>query len=282
MIPAVGQTSDRKSTPELKLLQRGKFRIFYQTEGQHAVIPTDTNSNGIPDQVEDILIQTETARDIFVELMGFQDPLLSERYRGAKFVDIRLRSKESLRSNGLAFDELSKKADGQVLRFDVATSINASKNPTPAHEYFHLIQYSMTYFKNGWYMEGTARWSEKSVTAGGLGKVQKLPSWPLSADAANELYGRKYDASIYFWNPLVKDLDKSGEIPSSVMKDAELTGWKFVRSVFEELGRSDDIAFRELGFDKWSEANQRSPLNNAYIMRAVEKVLAENREQKSP
>jgi hypothetical protein len=288
---AVAQSGPRTGPSGQKIAQRGKFRVFYQLEGRHAVNPMDANTNGIPDRVEDILTQTEAARTIFVDLLGFQDPLQSDRYQGAEYVDIHIRSKKAIKSNGLAFDELTRKPEGPVLRFDVANSVNAATNPTPAHEYFHLIQYGMTFFKNPWYLEGTARWSEKPFKSGGPGQLRKLASWPLSTDSASELYRRSYDASIHFWNPLAADLDKTRKLPDSpildrlatqsyidgspVMRDADFTGWRFIRSLLTELGRRDDAALQELEHDTWSEANQRSPRNNPYIMRAVEKVAAE-------
>jgi hypothetical protein len=38
------------------------------------------------------------------------------------------------------------------------------------------------------------------------------------------------------------------------------------------LGEADNLAFNELGYDHWSEANQRSPRNDAYIFRTVMSV----------
>jgi hypothetical protein len=58
-----------------------------------------------------------------------------------------------------------------------------------------------------------------------------------------------------------------------VLKDLRLTGWKFIRDVLEGLAKADDVAFRELGYDRWSEENQRSPKNNAYILGVVEEAM---------
>ena len=59
-----------------------------------------------------------------------------------------------------------------------------------------------------------------------------------------------------------------------VMKDMKLRGWRFVRDVLLELGEEDDVAYREQGYARWSEAHQFSPQNDAYILRAVERVAA--------
>jgi len=65
---------------ELKIHREGRIRVVYQTEGLDAVRLDDRNKNGIPDQVEDVLTQTVAARLLFVELLGFPDPLKTERF----------------------------------------------------------------------------------------------------------------------------------------------------------------------------------------------------------
>lgn len=276
--------------------QDGKIRVFYQLEGQHAVDQADVNKNGVPDQVEDVLTQIVAARTMFVEVLGFPDPLTTERFRTASFIDVSFRHKDVLKSNGVAYDELqryNKPGDPKgtlSISFTVATSVKAATNLTPAHEFFHLIQNSTTYFKNKWLAEGTARWSEKALGAGGLGPAKILSAWPLPEEQAAAVFAMSYEASDQFWNPLAAKADVKGVIPESpalahvqalrytdgtpVLKDLNLTGWKFMRDVLQALDQADDIAFRELGYERWSEENQRSPKNNAYIMRCVQEVLA--------
>jgi hypothetical protein len=275
--------------------QAGRIRIFYHTEGKHAVDVADTNGNHIPDQVEDVLTQTQAAQTMWVEVLGFPDPFQTERFRSAKFLDIHFRHKDLLKSNGVTYDELQHfnrpgdPKDTISLCFNVATSVKAPANLTPAHEFFHVIQNSVTYFKNSWFTEGTARWSERALGTGDLGPARDLPSWPLTRDKAAAVFEMKYDASENFWNPLCAKLDTDGAIRSSpalqrleamhytdgspVLKDLRLTGWKFIREVLEGLDKADDVGFRELGYDRWSEENQRSPKNNAFILGVVEEVM---------
>ncbi len=272
------------------------IRIFYQTEGQHAVDAADVNQNGVPDQVEDVMTQVRAARKMWVEVLGFPEPLKTERFREARFIDISFRHKDVLKMNGTAYDELQRyKKPGdppgtRSIAFTVATSVKAPANLTPAHEFFHLIQYSTTYFKNRWFLEGTARWSERALGTGDLGPARVLSQWPLSDEQKKAVTAMAYDASEHLWNPLAARMDKEGVIPDSpvlkqlqtmtyidgtpVLKDLKLTGWRFIRDVILELGRIDDIAFRELGYDRWSEENQRSPKNEAYLFRVIENVVA--------
>ena len=281
---------------EDRVHQQGKIRVFYQTVGEHAVERDDRNQNGIPDQVENVLSQTVAAQLLFVETLGFPDPFQQERFRAASFLDIHIRHKNKLKSNGLAFDELqrfNKLGDptGTVsIAFSVASSVKAESNLTPAHEFFHLIQYSTTYFKNNWFAEGTARWSEAGLGVDNLGPVREFVAWPLPKEQSSALFKMSYEASEHFWNPLAAKSDSKGLIPDSpalkllqsmrysdgtaVLKDLRFTGWAFIRAVVIELGKIDDLAFRESGYTEWSEANQFSSKNNSTILRAVEAVVS--------
>jgi hypothetical protein len=278
-----------------QVYQQGNVRIHYHTEGQHAVDAADTDRNGILDQLEDIMTQTVAARVLFVEVLEFPDPFTTERFKKAAFLDIHLRHKDVLKTNGVAFDELQRfnkpndPEDTLSICFNVATSVKATANQTPAHEYFHLIQNGVTFFKNRWFTEGTARWAERALGAGGLGPARKLHYWPLPAAQMTEVSTMTYDASEHFWNPLAARLDKLGALPempamkrlramkytdgSAVLKDSELNGWEFIREVLIELGRVDDEAFRALGYDRWSEEMQRSARNDPFIFSAVHDVV---------
>lgn len=281
--------------------QQGRVRVFYDTEGQHAVDPGDRNGDQVPDQVEDILTQTLAAQTLFVEVLQFPDPFQTERFREARFLDIHLRHRDVLKSNGVAYDELQRfkrpqDPEGTLsLCFNVATSVRANANLTPAHEFFHIVQNSITYFKNSWFTEGTARWSESGLELGALGAVVPLPAWPLSDEQAAGIFTASYEASQRFWNPLAARVDPQEALPASpalsrlqamtyadgtpVLKDLRFTAWSFIREVLLELGRIDDTAFRDLGYDRWSEENQRSPKNNAFILDAVTRVVGKREEK---
>jgi hypothetical protein len=290
LVAAETGTTKEKQTPE-QWYQVGKIRVFYRTEGVHAVNAADVNHNGVPDQVEDIATQTKAAYLLFVETLGFPDPFETERYRGAAFLDITVRSKEVLGSSGKAYDELQRfnrpgdPANTARLSFSVATTVQPASNLTPSHEFFHLIQYSVTYFKNRWFTEGTARWSERSLGLGALGPVRHNGDLPLSGTRRYALFGMAYEASEYFWNPLLLKEDPEDAIPESkvsaelrqltyvdgskVLKDLQFTGWRLMRVVLREMDKADDVAFREQKFERWSEENQKAEGNNTYILQAV-------------
>lgn len=301
-LPAAAQVPESKKPAE-HLHQSGKFRVFYETEGKNAVELADANQNRVPDQVEDVLTQARGAWMLLVDTLEFPDPFKTERFREASFLDIRFRHRDVLGSSGKAYDELQRSRRAydppgtRTLSFNVATSVHAATNLTPAHELFHIIQYSTTYFKNRWFTEGTARWSEKALGTGGLGPVRYRGPWPLAEKERTELFETTYDASGRFWNALAIEDDPEGAIPESavsselkeltyvngekVLKDLRLNGWRLMREVLNGLNKADDIAFRELGYDRWSEANQTSPKNSPFILKTVMEIVEARKTKKS-
>jgi hypothetical protein len=295
-VAGYGQTSTLPGVVQ-KVHQSGPIRVFYYTAGQHAVDLTDRNTNGIPDQVEDVLTQTLAAQTLFVDVLGFPDPFKTEQFRAARFLDIHFRHKDLLKNNGVAYDELQRyKRPGDApgtlsLCFNVATSVKPASSLTPAHEYFHLIEYGLTRFKRRWLTEGMARWSEGALGAGGLGRVREPVSLPLAPEKRAALVAMSYEASEHFWNPLASRTDPSGLLPhgpqfqelqamtyvdgTQVLKDDRLSGWRFMRAVLLELEKADQQAYARLGYTEWSEVNQNSPKNDPFILEAVMRVLAE-------
>lgn len=277
---------------------QGRMRFFYTTSGQHAVDQTDANANGVPDQVEDMATQAQAAWLLLIDGLGFPDPFQGERFREAKFLDVHLINKEVLKSNGVAYDEIQRfnKAGDPPgtgsLSFNVATSVFAPRNLTPAHELFHIIQNGACFFKNPWYTEGTARWSEKALGLGGAGAGLQ-GRWPPADTLWAKLDGMSYDAAAQFWDPMAKHVDAQGELPEDrvpqavrtmtyvngepVLKDLKLHGWEVIRDILIELGAADAQAARERRLDKWSEKEQRSPENTPYIRQVIESVLSKQK-----
>ncbi len=279
-----------------KVLVKDRIRVFYDTQGVHAVTVADANQNGVPDQVEDIATQTTSAWMLLIDGLGFPDPFKGERFEKAAFLDVNLLSKDALKSNGITYDEMQRfnrpadPAGTLSLCFDVATPVHADTNLTPAHELFHVIQNGVTYFKNRWYSEGTARWSEAALGPGpaGSGKMGLRGSWPPDDARLKAIFEMSYDAAPQFWEPMAMALDKQGKIPAQrlpaalndmryvngdpVLKDLDLSGWEIIRDVLVELGKVDDVAFKELSLQRWSEEAQKSPANLPYIYKAVTEV----------
>jgi hypothetical protein len=223
--------------------------------------------------------------------LGFVDPFTAERYRDVAWLDIHLLPRSLLGSNGMTYDELQSfqrpgdPAGTLSLCFDVATQVHAERNLTPAHEVFHLIQNSATYFKNRWYTEGTARWSERGLGVGGNALANTSSVWPPAADDLPSLFLTSYEAADRYWRPLLEQTDPHGWLPleaipseirsaryvngESVLKDFELTGWKFIRDVLAALAVADDEAFASRELSRWTEAEQRSTANDMIIHQTI-------------
>ena len=141
----------------------------------------------------------------------------SERYQKAEYLDINLLEKKTLGLSGSAYDGLQRfrreidNDETRAICFDVGTNVIPNKNPTPTHEYFHLIQYSMTYFKPRWYLEGMARWSAHAVIKDGIGKRKYNGPWPHDQKGQNELFNMTYDTQYHLWNPLARRIDRRGK-----------------------------------------------------------------------
>lgn len=276
-----------------------RIRVFYETDGAAAVKPADLDQNGVPDQVDDIARQVWATHDLFCGSLGFVDPFKCERYPNIKWIEVHIRDRDSLKDrSGVAYSNYSKaqalpggESTGRVLKMSIASDLNAMKNITPSHEMFHLIQYSTTHFKNAWFLEGLARWSEHALDRKGLGEFKYSPRgpWPQKRSNLPQLYGMKYDAEFVLWNPIARATDRKGLLTkmqvsdrlrilrysdgSPVLKDTELIGWPVIQDVLEKLAEADDVAFRELGYEDWTEVNMRSTGNDEYIYKAVMDTL---------
>jgi hypothetical protein len=270
----------------------GPIRIFYIKEGKDAVPLDDVDRTGVPDRVEDIAKQIWAAHHLFCDVLKFPDPLGCERYKKVNCIQASLRDLGG--GNGLAFDESQRarqipegKPTDRAIVMALNCKLDPIKNITPAHETFHLVQYGATYFKNSWFLEGMARWSEHALAREGLGHVKYSPvgPWPQKLQHLQQLSKMKYDAEHVLWNPVAARTDRDGLLSNKllgtkltslrysdrtpVLRDRTLQGPEIMRDIVIELGKLDDVAFEELKYDRWSEENQRAEENNPYIYKAV-------------
>ncbi len=247
------------------------FRVFYTLKGRDALPQkrqVDLDKNGIPDFIDKVggrLLETDQT---FTDDVGLTPPLKNKRYRGKAFyIDINVLrfSKEGKGpKNGIAYDgivkfnrELSEQTTTRVLAIDLSSSVRLQSNSIE-HELFHIYQNGYTYFKNRWYTEGTARWSEL-INDGKLGKSGELPK---TLGDKHELYNKSYDAK-GFWNALIHRVDKKSK------------GKVFIRHLLEQLDRLDNLAAINRGISpvKWKESEQRSSENSDYIWLAIINAL---------
>lgn len=271
--------------------QQGIVYVIYDETGDKAVKNTaDKNSNGVPDVIEDIATQLNAAREVFKDVYHFPDPLDSARFKGVTSIEIDIDTKESMKVNGKAYSGVRKKSkhdpNESAIHIKVANTVDPRKNPTSTHEYFHLIQYGATYFRNGWFLEGMARWSEDAVS-----QIKKYPGGteiPVtlnSTAAQNKIYQVKYTAASMLWYPLAVNMGDKDTIPSNVVNkykyvdgspvfhDNIIYGANVMRDVIKAMqSREEKAAAQFGGMAKWHKDGQRAEQNNQFIMDSVKEV----------
>jgi len=281
--------SDRESLDHV--LIKDKFRVFYTLQGRHQLPSSkreDSNLDGTPDYIEELATRLIISDYIFKDIFKFRHPLDSPRYKDkAKFIDVHILTSKNKGSAGDAiiyfnyqyFPGLSE----SVITMRLSNTLNIN-NMTPTHELFHLYQNGYTMFKNRWYTEGMARWSEHLFKKG-VGKRKPLPRDLFELETVlNKTYG-----SSTFWHQLAYLFDEnkgSFELPVtadkqvkklflSIVKDNSIYGYSFIRRFLEELDFMDDFASYDYEVEnyKWKEKLQKSPLNNRYILCGLKNTL---------
>lgn len=272
-----------------KLYTLGEFRIFYTLQGENALPKEnqiDLNNNNIPDYIENITQRLKVTHDVFTKLLGFKDPLKSKRYQETKFVDIHvLKSENSSAGDAIVtFDYKYFKSNEKVVSMKIRNDLDKD-TMTPSHEYFHLLQNSYTMFKNRWYTEGTARWSEKVFEKGTGERDNKLPS---AINELEELFTKTYDTK-GFWRKLAYECDTNNgifkntlnlktNVPNypNLIEDNRINGYEFMRVFLENLDIQDNIASKKRGLNEfdWDEKEQiKNEENNVYILIALKNTL---------
>ncbi|QDU50466.1 hypothetical protein Pan110_28170 [Gimesia panareensis] len=293
-------TAQQNKKTELKEHYVFEFvRVFYVKEGTGAVSPIDVNKNGVPDQVENVAKQVWAAHQLFCRALEFPDPFESERYKGVNCIQVSIRDRKEMGGlNGIAFSSeqrARKIPEGtpkdRCIVMAISSQLDPTKNVTPTHETFHLIQYGATNFKNAWFLEGMARWAEHATGKEGIGEIKYSPKgpWPQIPAHLAQLPKMGSKSEHVLWNPIAACTDRDGFLSGKmlgkklaslsyadgtpVLRDRFLQGGKVMRDIIIELSKMDDIAFKDLKLEKWTEENRRALENNPYIYKAVMDAL---------
>lgn len=256
----------------------GKFKIFYSLAGKNKLPEKnkiDSNNNGIPDYIESIGTQLNDVSKLFSSA-HYIHPLDNQRYKDkAYFIMV---SVVSMKSYGTAYDGVNRANKKSIERTQPSLAMKISNNlpigsPTPLHEYFHLIQNGYTMFKNRWYTEGTARWSE-SMLKNGIGENKPLPQ---TSDELTTILSQTYKTS-YMWNRLTYLIDDNN-CYLNTKESYPICGTKFMRKFLENLMKYDKRTSQEMKYSTydWKEAKQKSSINNKYILLALADTIRESR-----
>jgi hypothetical protein len=265
MLVNAGEWEDRRNNLDnVKVVNH--FRIFYSLTGRDALPnarQVDKNNNNVPDFIDEIGVKLGQADRFFMHRVKLRPPLMSRRYRGkAKYIDINVLDFSTHKKgskNGVAYDgtpyfdrSIANQISSKVITMDVASTVRFQSNSIE-HELFHLYQNGYTFFKNRWYTEGTARWSEL-IMSKRLGNVDSLPKTTKDKEA---LFNKTYKAN-GFWNKLIEEVDKKS------------TGIRFINVFLNLLDEVDNEVAKVRGLNDtyWKESEQRSKQNNDYIWEA--------------
>ncbi len=262
--------------------EEGEFRIYFTLKGVNKIPPKnqqDRNGNHIPDYVENIARQLQQASTLFINQFGFKHPLQQPRYKNkTDFIDVYIMP---LKSNGVASDVVDRKNRALVIK--LSTNL-IHDTLTPAHEFFHLIQYGYTMFNNRWSLEGQSRWAEYAFRQG-VGARKKLP---VNNKEIGVLLGKAHEASS-FWNQLAYLADKNGgefNFPNPqtyvnsdkpFVQDNKLYGVQLVKKILENYQIFDAkvAEYYRLSRYGWTEKEQKSENNNRFMLQAIQQSLEE-------
>lgn len=275
-IAARGQDLDR-------LLHSGMFEIRYTVVGKNAINnQDDVNRNGVPDDIDDLSRQLDAAYDYYVDVLGLTPPLSQPRYRRADRIEVLV--EKIPQRTGVSFDEAVREA-GQSnceLMIVVSAHLEFRRNPTAAHELFHLFQYGYAMFKVPWYLEGMARWIEAIFTS----ETNMSPHRSSTPLRCEDVLDQSYRASL-FWRSAAQFASprRNASLPRRfrdnhyvngrpVIADGSFSGG-IIRPVLEHLQRASLQVSRDgLSDFDWPEDVQKSHRFDFLMCRSVESGLA--------
>lgn len=299
LVSAASPAQQNKKTPLTEHYVFDYVRVFYAKEGPGAVSPLDVDKNGVPDQVDNVARQVWAAHQLFCRVLEFPDPFKSDRYKGVICIQVSIRDRKQMGgNNGIAFSSAQRarkipegKPTDRCIVMSISSQLDPTKNVTPTHETFHLVQYGATNFKNSWFLEGMARWSEHATGKEGIGEIKYSPNgpWPQIPAHLAQLPELGSKSELVLWNPIAARTDRDGFLSTKmlgdklanlkyadgtpVLRDRFLQGGKIMRDIIIELSKMDDIALKDLKLEKWTEENRRALENNPYIYKAVMDAL---------
>lgn len=277
----------RIGTSDLHFDQRfvmDEFQIRYTNRGPDALADRrDQDRDGTPDAIQDLAAQLVTARDFFEQALHLRSPLRQARYARARAIIVTVRNMP--KGNGMAFDEVTRPGTNApmsdcALSIAVNGALSFDRNPTPAHELFHLYQYGYAFFKRGWYLEGMARWVEHAF-------APTRPTVPVAngRPSCAAIFDTSYQAATY-WRGLAAGRP-AARAPDALMRrhyangrpilNADgLPGGTAIRPMLDALMQASDRLTADAGMIRYAvpEQVQRSAAFDARICAAAEQAVA--------
>ena len=198
----------------------GMFRFHYTTTGSNAVSTADTNSNAVPDYIEQMSDVFNYVVAVELTMNSFTEPPSDDFYSanndngGSGAYDVYVRNAGGgvygyvqpelyANNNGnnehsSGVNEVNAMTSYMVLRHNYSGFGNTELENiqvTAAHEYFHAVQFGYDGWEESWVMEATAVQMEEIVYDDVNDCYQYMSSWfnsphqSLNLDSQNRWYG---------------------------------------------------------------------------------------------
>ena len=266
---ALGRTM-RPEKDTLAISPSGHFYIHYDTTGTEAPDLTDSDSNGVPDYIDEVGIIADSAHHVLVDIMEWEE----EPFDGEGGYDIYIMS-YAAGVYGFNYKDIGNTSYLQIDNDYVGYNSKFDLAPieimriTVGHEYFHGIQwgYEENLGSNAYFYEMTSMWFEDVLIPDGNdyldGWVDDLLDDP-TADFDNT--GSGYELAL-FGHYLSSFLDSKG---IDTAKNSTI-----IREMWERYGSTSSNAFNSVKYvlengynisfiETWTDFMSRNLYNGIY------------------
>ena len=160
---------DRRIAQHNLITPSGHFRVHYDTEGRHAVPPTDDDGNGIPDYIDLAVTVLDSTWILEVEQLSYNPPPSDNGLGGGDEYDIYIVELSGAYYGFTHPDATTATTSSYIridnnftdLRYKQTRGLEALR-VTIAHEFHHAIQFGYYAGRDGsWWQESTSTWMEE-------------------------------------------------------------------------------------------------------------------------
>ena len=167
----LGKLAQRRPDVQYNILSpSGRFRVHYDTEGRHAVSPTDDDANGIPDYIDLTMAVLDSVWVLEIEQLGYNPPPSDNGLGGGDEYDAYV-----IELNGGYYGYAYPASNSAETTHSYLEIDNNFTDPgykqtrgldalrvTIAHEFHHAIQFGYyAKFDGSWWQESTSTWMEE-------------------------------------------------------------------------------------------------------------------------
>lgn len=167
--PTEGGLFSFSSSDVLSYHDSASFRVHYSIEGPNQTKLNDSDANGVPDFVEEVVLVAEEVLSVY-ESVGFRRPLseadIGRELGGSPAFDFYLVDFGGSSDGMFGIDDCidHRCAGYMVMENDFAgygySSISQAVSVLVSHEFFHAVQAAYRADIETWLSEGTATWAE--------------------------------------------------------------------------------------------------------------------------